>query len=113
MTRVVFLVSVHCEETAPEQLEALRDHVSHAFDQDGVRVGAVEVIVPRSPLETAEHLFEAARRFEAAMTDPTLTRHEIETAALHWCFRSFADPADVLTAMEAWRAREDRRRQGY
>jgi hypothetical protein len=112
MTRVVFLVSVHCEDTSPDHLEALRDDLARACAQEGVRVGAVEPIVPLNVLDTADRLFEDARRFEATLTDPSRTREELESAALHWCFRSFADPADVLTAMEEWRARETRRRQG-
>src|SRR5262245_30346662 len=113
MKRIVVIASVHSEHISPEQLEALaahvRDCISNEFDSDCVRVGAVEVIVPLSPFETAERLFADARCFEAAMSDPTLPPDDRETAALRWCFRSFWEPFDAL---EALRERDARRRQG-
>jgi len=42
----------------------------------------------------------------------TLTREEQVNADLDWCFYSFAEPFDILTAMDERRAREHRRRQG-
>jgi len=111
MKRVVFIVSVHCEDTIPQHvLEVLaanvRDRISNEFDPDYVRPGAVDVIVPLSPFETAQRLFEDARTFEAAMTDSTLTPDAQETAALRWCFRSFWDPRDAFEALRDWRDNE-------